>query len=517
MEDTANAKQKLEFELEKLKKQLLNNILELHFLKNDGHIHEYNAWLEKEPIATSILNETNDEDILDDEKFSQIRNLAPPSKTQQPQLQQQAKQPQQVQQQQQTQQPQQTKQSQAPLQPQQVLKTQEPQQVQQPQLIQEPKQPSEPAEHELPQKTLPPNQPLSPQQSQQTQEPQQTQHVQQHQEPKPPLESKEPEVPSQQLLPAQQTQHTHEPISAQPQQLPQESKQPQELVELELPQQTQQPRQPPQLQSGANQQKQFFERAKHEAAVTSRVNELRKLGLWSTKKLPKLQEPPRPKTHWDYLLEEMGWLSTDFAQERRWKKTAAKKCAKMVQKYHQEKQFKIDRAKREHLQHIKKLAASQAKEIRAFWASVEKVVDYRQEAKLKKTRQQALDLHLNYILDHTGKLTHEIQKSMVGDTSLRTSIDDQNESEQDATDYDVEMEVDTITEVDAASLPSDNGTRGLESRNSVDVATTISEKPAKDSDCDSSMDEEVIGETKEDDAMDVDEPSNVSIQRIFLG
>ena len=25
-------------------------------------------------------------------------------------------------------------------------------------------------------------------------------------------------------------------------------------------------------------------------------------------------EPVRPKTHWDYLVEEMQWLHTDFAQ-----------------------------------------------------------------------------------------------------------------------------------------------------------------------------------------------------------
>ena len=56
-----------------------------------------------------------------------------------------------------------------------------------------------------------------------------------------------------------------------------------------------------------------------------RIAELRKDGLWSAKRLPKVQEPPRNKTHWDYLLEEMQWLAADFAQERRWKKNAARK------------------------------------------------------------------------------------------------------------------------------------------------------------------------------------------------
>ena len=66
-------------------------------------------------------------------------------------------------------------------------------------------------------------------------------------------------------------------------------------------------------------------RARHEAEVMRAVADLRKEGLWSSSRLPKVQEPYRRKMHWDYLLEEMQWLATDFANERRWKINAAKK------------------------------------------------------------------------------------------------------------------------------------------------------------------------------------------------
>ena len=82
-------------------------------------------------------------------------------------------------------------------------------------------------------------------------------------------------------------------------------------------------------------QEQIVEKAKHEATVMQRVAELQKRGLWSEKRLPKLQEPARNKVHWDYLMEEMVWLSADFVQEKKWKKAAAKKCARMIQKYFQ--------------------------------------------------------------------------------------------------------------------------------------------------------------------------------------
>ncbi|NWH79810.1 EP400 protein, partial [Piaya cayana] len=62
-----------------------------------------------------------------------------------------------------------------------------------------------------------------------------------------------------------------------------------------------------------------------ENQIHQRIAELRKEGLWSLRRLPKLQEAPRPKSHWDYLLEEMQWMATDFAQERMWKMATAKK------------------------------------------------------------------------------------------------------------------------------------------------------------------------------------------------
>ena len=70
-------------------------------------------------------------------------------------------------------------------------------------------------------------------------------------------------------------------------------------------------------------------RARHEAEVMRAIADLRKEGLWSSSRLPKVQEPRHRKTHWDYLLEEMQWLATDFANERRWKINAARKVQYM--------------------------------------------------------------------------------------------------------------------------------------------------------------------------------------------
>lgn len=77
-------------------------------------------------------------------------------------------------------------------------------------------------------------------------------------------------------------------------------------------------------------------RARHEADVKKAIAELRKEGVWSSCRLPKVVEPVRKKSHWDYLLEEMQWLATDFVNEKRWKINAAKKvnlCVSTLRSY----------------------------------------------------------------------------------------------------------------------------------------------------------------------------------------
>lgn len=69
----------------------------------------------------------------------------------------------------------------------------------------------------------------------------------------------------------------------------------------------------------------------HEAQVLMRVAQLQKEGLWIDRKLStKWAAPARAKTHWDYVMEEMAWLSSVFQQEVKLKKVSSRKCAKMV-------------------------------------------------------------------------------------------------------------------------------------------------------------------------------------------
>lgn len=170
---------------------------------------------------------------------------------------------------------------------------------------------------------------------------------------------------------------------------------------------------------------QFSVKAKEEVYVLQRVQELKREGLWMGARLPKLAEPPRHKVHWDFLLEEMQWLATDFANERKWKKAAAKRCAKMVQKHFQEKEMAALKAEKAQEQNLKRIAAFIAKEVKTFWANVEKVYELKQRAKLEAKRKKALNEKLNFIVDQTEKYSQQVAEGMnkaVAGASKATSL-----------------------------------------------------------------------------------------------
>uniref|UniRef100_A0A8C3SZM3 E1A-binding protein p400 n=1 Tax=Chelydra serpentina TaxID=8475 RepID=A0A8C3SZM3_CHESE len=165
--------------------------------------------------------------------------------------------------------------------------------------------------------------------------------------------------------------------------------------------------------------------AEQENQIHQRIAELRKEGLWSLRRLPKLQEAPRPKSQWDYLLEEMQWMATDFAQERRWKMVTAKKMVRTVARYHEEKKLNEERARKEEQNKLRRIAASIAREIEYFWSNIEQVVEIKLQIEFQEKRKKALNIRKSSnkgkLEDHTGD-QESLQKEVVLIDSL-LSID----------------------------------------------------------------------------------------------
>lgn len=194
------------------------------------------------------------------------------------------------------------------------------------------------------------------------------------------------------------------------------------------------------------------------------VPQLKNKGLWCPKRIPKEPEPPRIKTHWDYLLEEMAWMANDFREERKWKIALARKLAKACAKRHRERVRCVPSASRElysslcdtrtyvssmlrcvlclftlaqdatekqkqKLEEIelRKKARDIARMVKRFWAQVrlslslflslylylylshafqvEKLAIHRQQQKLEEKRKAMLDKHLDFLVGETERYT----------------------------------------------------------------------------------------------------------------
>ncbi|XP_018413850.1 PREDICTED: E1A-binding protein p400-like [Nanorana parkeri] len=124
--------------------------------------------------------------------------------------------------------------------------------------------------------------------------------------------------------------------------------------------------------------------------IHQRITELRKEGLWSLRRLPKLMEPSRPKSQWDYLLEEMQWMAADFAQERMWKIATAKKMARTAARHLTEKVKSDARARKEGEDRLRRVAWLAAREIQHFWANIQQVVEIKLQVQLQERRRKVL-------------------------------------------------------------------------------------------------------------------------------
>ncbi|KAK5667260.1 chromatin modification-related protein VID21 [Batrachochytrium dendrobatidis] len=69
--------------------------------------------------------------------------------------------------------------------------------------------------------------------------------------------------------------------------------------------------------------------------ILGRIDQLKADSLWSFKQIKPHKPANQPRTHRDYLLEEMKWMHADFKQERKWKLAMSYIMALWVIEWHQ--------------------------------------------------------------------------------------------------------------------------------------------------------------------------------------
>ena len=154
---------------------------------------------------------------------------------------------------------------------------------------------------------------------------------------------------------------------------------------------------------------------------------------WNIRQWKKVQEPQRNKTHWDYLLQEMEWLSKDFREERQWKIALARKAVKAVTRWHQERETLEHRGAKSSEFQAKRLAGNISREVLDMWGQIGRVAAYKHEQRLDKVRQEARNKHLDFLVGQTARYTDMLTEGMTnptGDTTVATDEDENDDDDQ---------------------------------------------------------------------------------------
>ncbi|XP_035292088.1 E1A-binding protein p400 isoform X2 [Anguilla anguilla] len=197
------------------------------------------------------------------------------------------------------------------------------------------------------------------------------------------------------------------------------------------------------------------EQAKLENQVHQRIAELRKEGQWTASRLPKLLEASRPKSQWDYLLEEMQWMAADFAQERRWKMAAAKKLVRTCARYHDEQRQVEERAKKEEEVRLRHIASTIAREVEFFWSNIEQVVEIKLRFEIYEKRRKTLSLQRATNKGQSVKSAQTPGEKPEDEARAESSTSRKRKASSSVTDEEAEDEESTIEEQEAMEAVGD--------------------------------------------------------------
>ena len=151
-----------------------------------------------------------------------------------------------------------------------------------------------------------------------------------------------------------------------------------------------------------------------------------------TKPQPKFPEPPRNKTHWDHLLEEMRWLSGDFVRERKFRQKLARRAAHAVQKSDLDLESRVVKRARDEAILQRKTARNVGNEVMRFWMKVEKVVRFKAQSAVDAKRKTVMDKHLDFLLGQTERYSTMLATKLTGVPEESLAIGDATDAAEAA-------------------------------------------------------------------------------------
>ncbi|GAB4813110.1 hypothetical protein N2152v2_000156 [Parachlorella kessleri] len=171
-------------------------------------------------------------------------------------------------------------------------------------------------------------------------------------------------------------------------------------------------------------------RMKREDVILKQAKAIRKSR--DVKLPPVWQEPKKGRLHWDALLEEMQWLSKEFAKERKWKIQQSKKYAGAAQRSNMDLESRVIVRQKEEEKALRKRAAWIAKEVSAFWEKARRVVHYKIKTEVDAKKKEVMDKQLDFLLGQTQKYSTMLAERLVGDEAAAVALASSQPQQQQA-------------------------------------------------------------------------------------
>ena len=116
---------------------------------------------------------------------------------------------------------------------------------------------------------------------------------------------------------------------------------------------------------------------------------------------------PKTDVHWDFVMKEMQWLSTDFQSERKRQMSLAKKQSMSIGQFHANKEKRKLRLIAEMELRKRRLASKMARDVVKGWwnAKIERVIAYKQKVDADLHRKRGMDKHLLFLVKQTERYT----------------------------------------------------------------------------------------------------------------
>lgn len=206
-------------------------------------------------------------------------------------------------------------------------------------------------------------------------------------------------------------------------------------------------------------QTELLQRDEREAALYRRIDELREEGLLQSREEAlkrshqnRAREALRTNNHWDSILAQIGHRQHQQRVELRNKIQNAKRIARFVQAYWDEKLGRGEKQRKIEERRVRALAKWTVREVRKQWKLAVNVIRSQRNAKEKQEKDRAGREQLRTILEQSSQMLGKQQKALLEMEAQISESESDSESEESSLDI---SEEETDDEVESEGSVSD--------------------------------------------------------------